>query len=72
MDWNCTNCGRLLHTRSLKHLVKNEMGEDVPVGSNCVKKIREAGTSGYFSENLGGFLFSQAAFAAEREEFNGI
>lgn len=62
MDWNCTNCGRILHTRSLKHIVKDENGNDAPVGSDCVKKIREEWTDGFFSENAGLFLFSQAAF----------
>lgn len=66
--WNCYNCGRTLRPRSVKHIVVTEEGEEVPVGSDCVQHIREAGTDGFFSEGVGELLFTHSAYAQREAE----
>ncbi len=67
MPWNCYNCNRELRDRAIKHIVVTEHGQEVPVGSDCVKKIREAGEDGHFSEVAGVELFTRTNWLASHD-----
>ncbi len=64
MSWNCYNCDRLLKNRSMYGLVMTEEGQEVKVGTDCSKTIKEAGEDGVFSEANGVNLYSHSGYKA--------
>jgi hypothetical protein len=61
--WTCACCKKELPDRAIENIVVNEEGDDVSVGSDCAKKIREAGTDGYSKDDSGeGVLYTHDAY----------
>lgn len=66
--WTCYCCGRDLPGRAIEHKAVNEDGEQVSVGSDCIKKIVDARFYGHESSCGNGNLFSIAVW----EESQGV
>lgn len=63
MTWTCACCNKELPDRAIENIVVTEDGEDVSVGSDCCKKIREAGSAGHTHEETGnGPLYTRAVY----------
>ena len=67
--WECQCCGRLLPARAIEHKAVNEEGQRVSVGSDCIKHIKAAGSSGHFNEKTGSQLWSIAGWASYQDDY---
>lgn len=69
MSWNCGCCQRELPDRAIEHIaVDADTMEEISVGSDCIKKIKQAGTEGYSHKDGPLCLSLEAAKQIEREE----
>lgn len=60
--WQCACCLRILPMRAIAWVVVTEEGEQVEVGSDCGKKIKDAGGEGHTNEDTGATFFSLQAW----------
>lgn len=51
MPWNCNCCDRVLPDRAIAHKAYIDGVGPGDVGSDCIKKIKEAGEDGYQHKN---------------------
>lgn len=62
MPWTCHCCLRELPDRAIENIAVTEEGDEVPVGSDCIKRIKEAGSDGYVHPNGDILLYTLSAY----------
>lgn len=63
MSWDCACCTRKLPDRAIENIVVTDEGFKTAVGSDCAKKIVEAGTDGFeHPKNPGVTFYTSAAW----------
>lgn len=67
MPWDCYSCGRNLPDKAIEHAAMTEDGEQVSVGSDCIKHIKAAGEAGHTNDKTGVTLWSLNAFDTRDE-----